>query len=63
MKPLAILLLLTGPVMADDDKPSIAFCLTAKAYRKAAGSDKAAEDAARAQGVSEATIAKAKRCK
>lgn len=43
------------------DKPSATFCWFARQARDAAGSEKAAEDAARAQGVSEATIAKAKR--
>lgn len=44
------------------EKPSVAFCIAAKAAVVAAGSEKAAEDTARAQGVPESTIAKAKRC-
>jgi hypothetical protein len=44
------------------ESPSGSFCWLARRARDAAGSEKAAEDAARAQGVSEATIAKAKRC-
>ena len=50
-----------GPVMASD-KPSATFCWLARQARDVAGSERAAEDAARARGVSEATIAKAKRC-
>lgn len=60
---LAILLLLTGPVMADDDKPPVKFCMAAKAHRALFSTDRAAEDAARALGASETTIAKAKRCR
>lgn len=44
------------------EKPPGWFCAAARAARDAAGSEKAAEDAARSQGVSETTIAKAKRC-
>lgn len=44
------------------EKPSGWFCAAAKAAVLAAGSEKAAEDAARAQGVPETTVAKAKRC-
>jgi hypothetical protein len=44
------------------DKPSATFCLGARQARDVAGSEKAAEDAARARGISEATIARAKRC-
>jgi hypothetical protein len=44
------------------DSPSGSFCWLARRARDVAGSEKAAEDAARTQGVSEATIAKAKRC-
>jgi hypothetical protein len=43
------------------DKPSVWFCAAARAARDAAGSERAAEDAARAHGVSEATIQRAKR--
>lgn len=52
------------PAQAADrpEKPSAWFCIKARAAVLAAGSEKAAEDAARAQGVPEATIAKAKRC-
>jgi hypothetical protein len=49
------------PVRADD-KPSTTLCWLAKQARDAAGSEKAAEDAARAKGVSEVLIASAKRC-
>lgn len=44
------------------ERPSPALCVVAKAAVLAAGSEKAAEDSARAKGASEATIAKAKRC-
>jgi hypothetical protein len=44
------------------EKPDAWFCFKARAAVLATGSEKAAEDAARAQGASEATIAKAKRC-
>jgi hypothetical protein len=44
------------------DKPSATFCWVARQARDVAGSEKAAEDAARAQGISEETIALAKRC-
>lgn len=62
---LAVALLWPLSAMAGDrpDQPSLAFCLAAKAAVVAAGSEKAAEDTALAQGVSRATIAKAKRCK
>lgn len=63
MRALAILLLLAGPVIAADDRPSAKFCLAAKAHRALFSTDRAAEDAARALGASDATIAKAKRCK
>lgn len=60
----AFLLLLMIPASAADrpEKPSTAFCIAAKAAVLAAGSEKAAEDVARSQGLSEATIAKAKKC-
>ena len=45
------------------DKPSATFCWLARQARDVAGSEKAAEDAARAQGISEDTIAKAKACR
>jgi hypothetical protein len=55
---------LNGARAADrPESPSPAFCFAAKAAVLAAGSERAAEDAARAKGFSEATIAKAKRCK
>lgn len=44
------------------EKPGAWFCIKARAAVLATGSEKAAEDAARAQGASEVTIAKAKRC-
>lgn len=44
------------------EKPDAWFCIKAKAVLLAAGSEKAAEDVARARGASEATIARAKRC-
>jgi hypothetical protein len=44
------------------EKPSEWFCIKARAAVLAAGSEKAAEDAARAHGASDATIAKAKSC-
>jgi hypothetical protein len=47
---------------AADDKPSTWFCMKARQHRAAFTSDRAAEDAARAQGATNETIAKAKRC-
>ena len=44
------------------EKPSAWFCWMARGALAAAGSEAAAEQAARAKGVSEATIALAKRC-
>ena len=45
------------------EKPSATFCWFAKgALAQAGGDEAAAEKAARARGVAEATIAKAKRC-
>lgn len=52
----------TGHACALRPERPTAFCAAAKTAVLAAGSEKAAEDAARAQGLSEATIAKAKRC-
>jgi hypothetical protein len=67
LKPTALAVALLWPLSghAGDrpDKPSAWFCAAARAAVLTAGSEKAAEDAARAQGVSEATIAKARRCK
>lgn len=63
---LTILLLLyplSGHAGERLEKPSLAFCLAAKAVREAAGSDRAAEEVARARGATDATIAKAKRCR
>ena len=54
-----LLLALISQSLADD-KPTL--CWIAKQAREAAGSEKAAEDAARAQGYSEAIIRAAKRC-
>jgi hypothetical protein len=45
-----------------DDKPSTTLCWLTKQARDAAGSEKAAEDVARAKHVPEAIIASAKRC-
>lgn len=45
------------------EKPDAWFCLMAKLHRAQFSTDKAAEDDARAQGASQATIAKAYRCK
>lgn len=63
---IALFVILAAAAYAADspqpDKPSATFCWLARQARDVAGSEKAAEDAARAQGVSEATIAKAKRC-
>jgi hypothetical protein len=47
---------------AHAEKPSATLCWFAKAAVAAAGSEKAAEDAAVARGVPKSTIAKAKRC-
>jgi hypothetical protein len=49
------------PALAE--QPSATFCWFAKAAVKSAGSEKAAEEVARARGASEETIAKAKRCR
>lgn len=46
-----------------EECPSDWFCMKAKAHRALFSSDKAAEDAAIALGASQATIAKAKRCR
>jgi len=48
--------------MPTPDKPSAFFCWMARGALAAAGSEAAAERQARAKGVSEATISKAKRC-
>lgn len=45
------------------EKPSTWFCMQARAHRASFASDKAAEDAARAQGASQADINKAHRCR
>lgn len=45
------------------EQPTAWFCVQARAHRAAFASDKAAEDSARAQGATAATIAKAHRCK
>jgi hypothetical protein len=45
------------------EKPSAWFCYQARAHRALFASDKAAEDAARAQGATAAIIAKAHRCR
>lgn len=45
-----------------NEKPSAWFCFMARGAVASAGNEIAAESAARARGVSEATIAKAKRC-
>jgi hypothetical protein len=45
------------------EKPDAWFCIKARAHRAQFASDKAAEDSARAQGATAATIAKAHRCK
>lgn len=59
---LALLWPLSGHAADQSDKPSASFCAAAKAHRALFSTDRAAEDAARALGASEATIAKAKRC-
>jgi hypothetical protein len=56
------LTIMIGPALAND-KPSAFFCWMAKGAVVEAGGEAAAEKAARAKGVSEADIAKAKRCK
>jgi len=58
---LALAFVLTSPAFANE-KPSAWFCWMARGALAAAGSEVAAEQAARAKGVSEAMIAKAKRC-
>jgi hypothetical protein len=66
LKSFALILILLWPLSghaADHpEKPDLWFCIKARAAVVAAGSEKAAEDTARAQGVSEATIRAAKRC-
>jgi hypothetical protein len=47
---------------AADDKPSTWFCMKARQHRATFSSDRAAEDAARAQGATSETMAKGKRC-
>ena len=60
---LSVLVLMAVCSKADAaDKPSATFCWLARQARDVAGSERAAEDAARSQGVSEAIIARAKRC-
>lgn len=59
---LILLYPLSGHAADKPEKPSAWFCAAAKAAVLAAGSERAAEDTAIAQGVSRATIAKAKRC-
>lgn len=54
--------LLAIPPAFASDKPSPMFCWMARGAVAEAGSEAAAEKAARAKGVSEAIIAKAKRC-
>jgi hypothetical protein len=58
---IAALVLASSPSFADQ-KPSETLCWLAKQARDAAGSEKAAEDVARAKHVPEAVIASAKRC-
>jgi hypothetical protein len=58
----ALVLISTCTMARADDKPSAMFCWVARGAVKVAGSEKAAEDKARAKGVSEAIITKAKRC-
>jgi hypothetical protein len=60
--PALAVLLLAGVASAADDKPSTWFCMKARQHRAAFTSDRAAEEAARAQGATNETIAKAKRC-
>lgn len=66
LKPVALLLALLWPLSghaADrPEKPDTWFCIKARAHRALFPTDRAAEDAARAQGASQATIDKAKRC-
>jgi hypothetical protein len=63
---IALALVLAAAIAHADEpkptKPSETFCWLARQARDAAGGEKEAEDIARARGVSEATIAKAKRC-
>ncbi len=61
----AMLLAVVLPAAAADRapaKPSAALCWLARQARDIAGSDEGAEELARARGVSEDTIASAKRC-
>lgn len=62
---IALFVSLSAAAMAADrpDKPSAWFCMQARAHRALFASDKAAEDAARALGATQATIDKAHRCK
>lgn len=59
---LALLWPLSGHAADRPEKPDVWFCIKARAHRAVYPTDRAAEDAARALGASEATIAKAKRC-
>ena len=54
---------LTGNAADTPEKPAAWFCVQARAHRAGFASDKAAEESARAQGATAATIAKAHRCK
>jgi hypothetical protein len=58
---IASLIVCSAAALASE-KPSAELCWAARGAVAIAGSEAAAEKAARARGVSEATIAKAKRC-
>lgn len=57
---IAALALASSPSFAE--KPVSSFCQMVRNARTSIGDEKAAEDAARAKGVPEATIQAAKRC-
>lgn len=60
---LALLWPLSGHAADKPEKPDAWFCIKARAHRALFSTDKDAEDSARAQGATQATIDKAHRCK
>jgi hypothetical protein len=60
---LAVGVCAAGFALADDPEPSRAMCAQARLLRSGFASDRAAEAAARALGISEETIRRAKRCR
>jgi hypothetical protein len=66
IKPAALAVVLmwpmTGHAADKPEKPDAWFCMQARMHRAQFRTDKAAEDSARAQGASQDTIERAKRC-